>query len=222
MTNETRVLPADDPTASPAVVLPRMQDTQVLLDLHPGTCSGVAAPGSSHDKLAQQEQGSLQLRRSLAGAAEGSSRGSSSSSSNSKSIRARRTAAMSSMQHGWYVMAYRNGALPNGELRVAPMNDPARQIVVLPHRRDATIDAISLSCRWLIVTYRHRGLPELVAYRLPEGGVMPTSHLGQGKRLDFDEPSYSVEGGADYYCVSRVWQLCLQGNRRRWHPHRDC
>ncbi|KAF8066409.1 FAD6 [Scenedesmus sp. PABB004] len=95
---------------------------------------------------------------------------------------------------GWLVLLHRDAERPNAELRVAPLSDPSRQTVLLPHRPDVKLEAVSLRSRWLVVTQRAGALESLVAYRLPASGAMPSAPLGRGKALSFDEPAYSISG----------------------------
>lgn len=68
----------------------------------------------------------------------------------------------------------RDAARPNSEVLVAPLHDPTALAVLLPHRPDVKVEAISLSAGHLVSFERRQGLQQAVVYRCaPPGGGLP-------------------------------------------------
>ncbi|WIA17986.1 hypothetical protein OEZ85_009475 [Tetradesmus obliquus] len=107
---------------------------------------------------------------------------------------------------GWVVVQHRDPARPNGELRLAPLHDPAQQQVLLPHQADVMIEGVSLGSRWLVVSLRARAQQSLVAYPLPGDGSMPTQ-LGSGQAISFDEAAFELSGALTGDFDSEVLRL---------------
>lgn len=107
---------------------------------------------------------------------------------------------------GWLLITHRDPALPNSELRVAPLADPASHTVLLPHRADVKLEGASVGAAWLVINERSRAQQAVVVHRLPPGGAMPTE-LGEGDRVVFEEPAYALSGGPTGDFDSEVLRL---------------
>lgn len=66
--------------------------------------------------------------------------------------------------------------------------------VLLPHDDAVKIEGASVGEKWLVLSTRSRAQQTLVTYALPPGGGMPTA-LGEGQKVVFDEPAYTLSGG---------------------------
>ncbi|KAI8467013.1 MAG: prolyl oligopeptidase [Monoraphidium minutum] len=95
----------------------------------------------------------------------------------------------------WLLFDVRDKDHPNSELRVAPLSDPTKQIVVVPHRKDVQIETTTVTKRYIIVGERANASTRVVVHRLPPGGAMPAGLLGPGQTLSFDEAVYTLSGG---------------------------
>lgn len=89
----------------------------------------------------------------------------------------------------------RDEARPNSEVLVAPLDNPTALQVLVPHDDNVKIEGISVSKDFLAVFERREGLQSCTVYRLPDEGSVPTE-LGNGTRLEFDEPAYELHAGA--------------------------
>ncbi|KAF6261715.1 prolyl oligopeptidase [Scenedesmus sp. NREL 46B-D3] len=112
----------------------------------------------------------------------------------------------SSSSQGWFLITIRDPALPNSELRVAPVTDPTRQTVILPHSGDVKIEGASVGARWLVVSKRSRAQQSMVLHRLPADGGM-LRQLGEGQVVQFDEAAYALSGGLTGNFDSEVLRL---------------
>eukprot|EP00878_Enallax_costatus_P023740 GHUV01025278.1.p1 GENE.GHUV01025278.1~~GHUV01025278.1.p1 ORF type:complete len:552 (+),score=140.91 GHUV01025278.1:456-2111(+) len=112
----------------------------------------------------------------------------------------------SSGSGGWFLMVYRDPSKPNSELRVAPVDDPSQQKVLLPHRDDVKLEHASVGAKWIVVSERSRAQQSVVIYRVPEGGAVPES-LTDGQKVEFEEPAYSLSGGLTGDFDSQVLRL---------------
>lgn len=66
--------------------------------------------------------------------------------------------------------------------------------VLLPHDDAVKIEGASVGEKWMVIAQRSRAQQTLVTYALPAGGAMP-SGLGEGSKVVFDEPAYTLSGG---------------------------
>lgn len=66
--------------------------------------------------------------------------------------------------------------------------------VLLAHDDAVKIEGASVGEKWLVVAQRSRAQQTVVTYALPPGGAMPTQ-LGEGHKVEFDEPAYTLSGG---------------------------
>ncbi|KAL2629641.1 hypothetical protein R1flu_014327 [Riccia fluitans] len=79
----------------------------------------------------------------------------------------------------------------NSELLVCPVNDLSAQVVLLPHRPSVKLQSVSTAQDHVIVEERENGLVTLTVYTLPPAGE-PIVSLGDGRKVEFPEPTYSV------------------------------
>lgn len=56
------------------------------------------------------------------------------------------------------------------------------------------LEHASVGAKWIVVSERGQAQQRVVVYEVPEGGAMP-GDLGQGEKVEFDEPAYSLSGG---------------------------
>ncbi|WIA19863.1 hypothetical protein OEZ85_005766 [Tetradesmus obliquus] len=112
----------------------------------------------------------------------------------------------SSSSQGWFLITIRDPALPNSELRVAPVEDPMQQTVIQPHSADVKIEAAGIGARWLVVRQRARAQQSVVLHALPQGGAMP-QQLGDGQVVQFEEAAYALSGGLTGDFDSEVLRL---------------
>jgi protease II len=77
--------------------------------------------------------------------------------------------------------------------------------VLVPHDDAVKIEGAAVGERWLVLSSRQRAQQTVTAYALPNGGAMPTE-LGQPTRIEFDEPAYTLSGGAGHMaCMGSVF-----------------
>jgi len=96
-----------------------------------------------------------------------------------------------------FYITLRDQGRPNSELRVAHMDKPEAQTVLLPHSRDVKLEHVSLSAHYLAVFERSGGLQRVRVYGLPAGNGAPTAALDPATATEvaFEEPAYSMGGG---------------------------
>jgi hypothetical protein len=70
------------------------------------------------------------------------------------------------------------------------------QVLVL-HDENVKIEGASVGEKWVVISQRSRAQQTLVTHALPPGGAMPTE-LGQGGKVVFDEPAYTLSGGEQW------------------------
>lgn len=68
--------------------------------------------------------------------------------------------------------------------------------VLVPHDDTVKIEGASVGEKWLVISQRSRAQQTLVTHPLPAGGAMP-AELGEGDKVVFDEPAYTLSGGED-------------------------
>ena len=73
-----------------------------------------------------------------------------------------------------FLILHNDGAV-NFTLTEAPVSDPARQRILIPHRDDVRLDAVDAFAGHLVVSYRREALPRLQVWRIASDG-------------DYDEP----------------------------------
>lgn len=66
--------------------------------------------------------------------------------------------------------------------------------MLLPHDENVKIEGAGVGEKWMVIAQRSRAQQTLVTYALPSGGAMP-SELGEGNKVVFDEPAYTLSGG---------------------------
>lgn len=107
---------------------------------------------------------------------------------------------------GWFLITYRDKERPNSEVRVAPLTEPTKQTVLLPHNDDVKIEGASVGEKWMVIAQRGHAQQTLVTYALPPGGSMP-EELSDGHKVEFDEPAYTLSGGLTGDFESEVLRL---------------
>ena len=73
-----------------------------------------------------------------------------------------------------FLILHNDGAV-NFTLTEAPVSDPTRQRILIPHRDDVRLDAVDAFADHLVVSYRREALPRLQLWRIDSDG-------------DYDEP----------------------------------
>ncbi|BBN08503.1 oligopeptidase B [Marchantia polymorpha subsp. ruderalis] len=86
----------------------------------------------------------------------------------------------------------------NSELLVSPIEDRSAPVVLLPHRPSVKLQSVSTSKDHIVVQERENGLVTLTVYMLPPVGE-PITSLGEGRKVEFPEPTYSVWQAASQY-----------------------
>ena len=71
--------------------------------------------------------------------------------------------------------------------------------MLLPHDDAVKVEGASVGEKWAVIATRSRAQQTLVSYALPAGGAIP-QELGEGNKVVFDEPAYTLSGG-------RCWWL---------------
>ena len=66
------------------------------------------------------------------------------------------------------------------------------------------LESASVGQKWLVIGERSRAQQTIVVHHLPADGDMP-SELGEGQKMEFDEPAYTLSGG------ELTWILALYG-----------
>jgi hypothetical protein len=66
--------------------------------------------------------------------------------------------------------------------------------VLVPHDDAVKVEGASVGEKWAVISTRSRAQQTLVVHALPAGGAMP-AELGQGSKVVFDEPAYTLSGG---------------------------
>ncbi|KAF5841230.1 hypothetical protein DUNSADRAFT_13875 [Dunaliella salina] len=114
-----------------------------------------------------------------------------------------------SHRSGHFFITLRNQERPNSELRIAPVENPTQQLVLLPHSREVKIEAVSVSKNFLAVFERREGLQHVRVYSLPADGSPPKEALDPNEATDvaFAEPTYSLGGGGQGDFDSPVLRL---------------
>ncbi|KAK9830261.1 hypothetical protein WJX72_010654 [[Myrmecia] bisecta] len=95
---------------------------------------------------------------------------------------------------------------PNSELLVAPLADPSKTKVLLPHRKDVKIESVCVCKDFLALFERVQGLQVAMVYRLP-ADLAPPSQLVNGVKVPFDEPAYELGPGSQGDFDSAVLRL---------------
>jgi len=80
----------------------------------------------------------------------------------------------------------------NSELLVAPVDNPSALSVLLSHRPSVKLEDVQVQKDHLIVHVREDGLQAITIYNLPPVDE-PINSLSSGQKLEFPEPSYSLE-----------------------------
>ncbi|GBF90424.1 prolyl endopeptidase-like [Raphidocelis subcapitata] len=107
----------------------------------------------------------------------------------------------------WFMILLRDERRPNSEALVAPVSDPSRQTVLLPHRADVQLDGVGVSSKYVIANERANATVRVVYHELAPGGPMPTAPLGAGTVIGFDEAVYDLSGGITGEFESEVLRL---------------
>ncbi|KAK9844192.1 hypothetical protein WJX81_007696 [Elliptochloris bilobata] len=105
------------------------------------------------------------------------------------------------------ISVVRDPKKPNSEVVVSPMGDPGSTTVIIPHRDDVKIQAVSVSLNYLTVHERVEGLQVATVYKLPEGGAAPSGQLSGGQRVPVAEEAYALGPGPQGDFESDVLRL---------------
>ncbi|KAG6556548.1 hypothetical protein Mapa_001487 [Marchantia paleacea] len=97
-----------------------------------------------------------------------------------------------------FFITRRSEEIYNSELLVYPVEDRSAPVVLLPHRPSVKLQSVSTSKDHIVVQERENGLVTLTVYMLPPVGE-PITSLGEGRKVDFPEPTYSVWQAASQY-----------------------
>ncbi|KAG2423507.1 hypothetical protein HXX76_015255 [Chlamydomonas incerta] len=92
----------------------------------------------------------------------------------------------------WFFITLRDKARPNSELLLAPIADPAKAEVLIPHSREVKLDGVSVGADYLVACTRRGGLERAAVHKLPPGLARPAGALGEGEEIRFEEPAYSL------------------------------
>lgn len=121
-----------------------------------------------------------------------------------------------------FLILHNDGA-PNFTLVEAPVEDPARQRTLIPHRDEVRLDAVDAFAGHLVVSYRREALPRIQLWPLTSDGdyaepeeIAFDSELmsaGLGANPNWDSPKLRV-GAGSFITPARIYDIDLVSGER--------
>ena len=109
-----------------------------------------------------------------------------------------------------FVVTLRDADRPNSEVLLVPIagaDGAAQPRVLLPHRPEVKVEAVSVSAGHLVSFERREGLQQAIVHALGPDGAFPDEELGDGEPVALEEPAYELGPGAQGDFASPVLRL---------------
>ena len=109
-----------------------------------------------------------------------------------------------------FVVTLRDADRPNSEVLLVPIagaDGAAPPRVLLPHRPDVKVEAVSVSAGHLVSFERREGLQQASVHARGPDGAFPDEELGDGEPVALEEPAYELGPGAQGDFASPVLRL---------------